>query len=69
MWKPVRRDFLKSAAAGAALPAAPAPRRPNIIIVMADQHRAGLTKRTGYPLDTMPALDRLAARGVAFDRA
>jgi len=69
MWKPVRRDFLKGAAATAALPAAPAPRRPNIIIVMADQHRAGLTKRSGYPLDTMPALDRLAARGAAFDHA
>jgi arylsulfatase A-like enzyme len=43
--------------------------KPNIIIIMADQHRAGLTRRTGYPLDTMPALDQLAARGVPFDRA
>ena len=64
-------------AAGMTVPAAlPAiaqlqPRQdsPNIIIVMADQHRAGLTKRTGYSLDTMPALDRLASDGVAFDRA
>lgn len=49
-----------------------APRRsskPNILIVMADQHRAGLTRRCGYPIDTMPALDRLAEGGVAFDRA
>src|SRR5512140_2990366 len=36
---------------------------------MADQLRAGLTRRSGYPLDTMPALDRMATRGVAFDRA
>jgi arylsulfatase A-like enzyme len=36
---------------------------------MADQLRAGLTRREGFALDTMPALDRLAARGVAFDRA
>ncbi len=49
--------------------AAPRPARPNVVIVMADQHRAGLTRRSGFPLDTMPALDRLAGRGVAFDRA
>ncbi|MBI3280664.1 MAG: sulfatase-like hydrolase/transferase [Acidobacteria bacterium] len=30
---------------------------------------SGLTQRGGFPLDTMPALDRLAERGVAFDRA
>jgi arylsulfatase A-like enzyme len=43
--------------------------RPNIVIVMADQHRTGLTRREGCALDTMPTLDRLAGRGVAFDRA
>ncbi len=75
-----RREFLQtltSLAAGAAAPAiqgAPALQRPkqaspNILLIMADQHRAGLTKRTGYPLDTMPALDRLASGGVAFDQA
>lgn len=36
---------------------------------MADQHQAGLTKRSGFPLDTMPTLDRLAETGVSFDRA
>ena len=36
---------------------------------MSDQHRAGLTRRSGFPLDTMPTLDRLAHGGVAFDRA
>ncbi|MFB3827808.1 MAG: sulfatase [Bryobacteraceae bacterium] len=63
-----RRDFL--AASAAALPA-PQGRaaRPNIVIIMADQHRAGFTRRSGFALDTMPALDRLAGRGVAFDRA
>jgi arylsulfatase A-like enzyme len=68
-----RRDFLRMAAApalGHAAPAQAAPGgRPNIVIVMADQLRAGLTRRTGFPLDTMPALDRLAGRGIAFDRA
>jgi glucan phosphoethanolaminetransferase (alkaline phosphatase superfamily) len=43
--------------------------KPNVLFVVSDQHRAGLTKREGYPLDTSPALDRLAERGVAFDRA
>ena len=65
-----RRDFLKTISSGAAGAAGPTVQgRPNILIVMSDQHRAGLTKRSGYPLDTMPALDRLAARGVAFERA
>ena len=36
---------------------------------MSDQHRAGLTRRTGFPLDTMPSLDRMMARGVSFNRA
>ena len=43
--------------------------RPNLLIVMADQQHAGLTKRSGFPLDTMPTLDRLAASGAAFDHA
>lgn len=42
---------------------------PNILIVISDQHRWGLTKRSGYPLDTSPELDRLADRGVVFNRA
>jgi len=76
-----RRDFLKFAslsAVGAAAPAvvlsptavaAEPARKPNVIFIVSDQHRAGLTKREGYPLDTSPALDKLAASGVAFDRA
>jgi arylsulfatase A-like enzyme len=43
--------------------------KPNIIIVMTDQHRAGLRKAAGYPLDTMPFLDEWARRGVDFGRA
>lgn len=75
-----RREFLKLSSlsmAAAAAPSigaqdmAPAPhlRKPNIIFIISDQHRAGLAKREGYPLDTSPALDRLAVRGLAFDRA
>ncbi|QGN35384.1 sulfatase-like hydrolase/transferase [Microlunatus sp. Gsoil 973] len=36
---------------------------------MTDQHRVGLTRRTGCPVDTMPFLDRLAEQGTAFDVA
>nr|WP_269449695.1 sulfatase-like hydrolase/transferase [Auraticoccus cholistanensis] len=39
------------------------------MVVMTDQHRAGLTRRSGYPLDTMPFTDRLAATGTDFTRA
>lgn len=75
-----RRDFLKAVSLGTvravvpALPPAgavppPPTGKPNIIIVISDQHRAGLTKRSGYPLDTSPTLDSLAEGGVSFDRA
>jgi arylsulfatase A-like enzyme len=33
--------------------------RPNVIVVIADQRHYGLSKATGYALDTSPALDRL----------
>jgi arylsulfatase A-like enzyme len=36
---------------------------------MTDQQRAGFTRGTGFPLDTMPALDGVAASGVSFERA
>ena len=75
-----RREFLKGASLGAvgAMVAtrgaaqsmdAPVVDRPNIIFIVSDQHRAGLTKRSGYPLDTSPTLDRLADAGIGFDRA
>ena len=43
--------------------------RPNIVIIMTDQQRADLCAREGYPLDTTPFLDSLAASGTWFDRA
>lgn len=75
-----RRDFLKVTSLGgigAAIPglreagatATPTAGRPNILIIVSDGHREGLTKRFGYPLDTSPTLDTLAERGVAFDHA
>lgn len=43
--------------------------RPNIVVVMTDQQRADLRAGCGYPLDTMPFLDRWARDGVDFRRA
>jgi arylsulfatase A-like enzyme len=42
---------------------------PNIIVLINDQIRAGLSKRSGYPLDVTPHEDRLAATGVDFQHA
>ena len=82
--RPDRREFLRLASLTALAPTLNASAqidaqenapggagaaKPNIIIIMADQHQAGLTKRSGFPLDTMPTLDSLAENGVSFDRA
>ena len=74
-----RRKFLKIVAAGAVNTVALGPaipeetpaqsRPPNILLVICDQDIAGLTKRSGYPLDTSPTFDRIAEQGVALDRA
>jgi arylsulfatase A-like enzyme len=40
--------------------------RPNIILIVADQRRYGLSKGTGYPLDTSPTLDRLQLSGIGL---
>lgn len=44
-------------------------KKPNIVLVMADQLRYDLRKSKGYPLDTMPFLDSLSGQGLEFDRA
>ncbi len=63
-----RRGFLQTL--GVAAQSGPhTATRPNILLVMTDQHRAGLTRGSGFALDTMPAVDRLASGGVGFDRA
>ena len=36
---------------------------------MTDQQRADFTRAAGFPLDTMPFLDALGARGQRFERA
>jgi arylsulfatase A-like enzyme len=44
-------------------------RRPNILWLMSDQHHAGVLGCAGHPDVRTPHLDRLAGRGVRFDRA
>lgn len=66
-----RREFLKlgaAAALGTRAQAATAVEKPNIVLVVVDQLTYGLSKATGYPLDTCPTLDGLQRRGVGFER-
>jgi arylsulfatase len=44
-------------------------RAPNIVVVMADQHRADMMGCAGDPTVITPAMDRLAQEGVRFTRA
>ena len=42
---------------------------PNVVLIMADQHHAGMATFYGDPLVQTPAIDSLAARGATFDAA
>lgn len=44
-------------------------KRPNILFLMSDQHRADLTGYAGNPVVKTPTLDRLAESGVVFRNA
>lgn len=46
-----------------------APERPNIVLITMDTTRADYLSCYGYPQQTTPNLDRLAAEGVRFDLA
>jgi arylsulfatase A-like enzyme len=46
-----------------------AERRPNVVFIFADDQRADTIRALGNPHIRTPNLDRLAARGMAFDRA
>jgi uncharacterized sulfatase len=60
-----RRSFLFSSLAALA---APPPRRPNVLFIATDDMNNALGCY-GHPVVKTPNLDRLAARGVRFDRA
>jgi choline-sulfatase len=61
-----RRSLL---AAPALLSAQSRPSRPNILFLMADQHRADCVGAAGNQVIRTPNLDRLAREGVLFDNA
>lgn len=71
-----RREFLKLGAMSAATAALPETLegkgtgidRPNIIFIVSDQRHYGLSKATGYPLDTSPTLDSMQKAGIGFER-
>jgi len=75
-----RRAFLRTAAAGIASTAASLAttgraaarsrrpkERPNILVIMSDEHNAGVTGCYDSPIVRTPNLDRLAERGIALD--
>jgi arylsulfatase A-like enzyme len=43
--------------------------RPNVLLIVADQHKAEVMGNAGHPVVKTPRLDRLAHSGVRFDRA
>jgi arylsulfatase A-like enzyme len=61
--KPNRRTFLASSAA---LPAAMQTSRPNILFLMAGQHRADCVGADGNAVIHTPNLDRIAKQGIRF---
>ncbi len=62
------RGWLNGRRAERALPAAPAG-APNILLLIMDTARSLSMSAFGYDRPTSPAVERLAARGVRFDRA
>jgi arylsulfatase len=71
-----RRSFMQTSAATAlfaglapAAARAAAPSKPNILLLMSDQHRGDCTGADGNPTAHTPNLDRLAREGAYFSRA
>lgn len=74
-----RREFIAATATAAARlalgatsassPRPQQPRRPNILFIMTDQQHAGMMSCAGNQWLETPAMDRLAASGIRFERA
>lgn len=43
--------------------------KPNVVVIMTDQHRADFSQLSGFALDTTPFLDSMAESGTYFPRA
>jgi arylsulfatase A-like enzyme len=59
----------RSAAANTAAGSASAPRRPNLVMILSDDHRNDMLGCAGHPILKTPNIDRLAAEGVRFAQA
>ncbi|MFP6593172.1 MAG: sulfatase-like hydrolase/transferase, partial [Candidatus Latescibacterota bacterium] len=44
-------------------------KRPNILLIMTDEHAPMFSGTYGHPLVQTPCMDQLAAEGVTFDNA
>jgi choline-sulfatase len=69
-----RKEFLHLAGVGPALPAAglqdpQLQHRPNVLVIMTDQHRRNYLTAAGNNTVPTPNIDRIAARGVRFTNA
>jgi len=62
------RLFVLLVSSATALPAAESPKRPNIVLVMADDQGWGDTGYNGHPELKTPSLDALAAAGLRLNR-
>src|SRR5262245_43768058 len=67
-WVAIVLGLLSASTAMAQTVAAPQGRRPNVLLIMADDLNNDLGT-FGHPIVKTPHLDRLAARGVRFERA
>ena len=68
-----RRSFLGGAAAASAVAASPmaaqqGARKPNLVLILSDDHTAEFTGCYGNPTIRTPNLDRFAAEGMRLDR-
>ncbi|MCW8924942.1 MAG: sulfatase-like hydrolase/transferase, partial [Xanthomonadales bacterium] len=46
-----------------------AQKKPNILLIISDQHNGSVMTQRGYPYIETPAIDKLADEGVTFTRA
>lgn len=43
--------------------------KPNVLLIVTDQHSGVITSQYGYPYITTPGIDKIASQGVAFTRS
>ncbi len=67
METPTRAEASGSAQSG--MPEAEAKKRPNVILLMSDQHKRSCIRACGDPVSSTPYLDGLAAEAVRFSNA